>query len=67
MKERKTYDLRLPKEMVEQLRMVKKLRSQKEGRRVTWNELMDEILSNYIECAEKLLADPGMEGQDDGR
>ena len=55
MEQRKTLNIRFPQEMVEKLRELKKLRSSVEGRRVTWNELFDEAIGNYIECAERIL------------
>ena len=67
MEERKTLNIRFPQELVEKLRELKKLRSRAEGRRVTWNELFDEDIGNYIECAERILAKVEKEARDNDR
>lgn len=55
MEERKTLNIRFPQDWWKNER-AEKLRSRMEGRRVTWNELFDEAIGNYIECAERILA-----------
>ncbi|MFR7894132.1 MAG: hypothetical protein ACLU38_08725 [Dysosmobacter sp.] len=60
-----TYDFR--QELVEKSQRTEKLRSRVEGRRVTWNELFDEAIGNYIECAERILAKVEKEEQGNDR
>ena len=67
MEQRKTLNIRFPQELVKKLRELKKLRSRVEGRRVTWNELFDEAIGNYIECAERILAKVEKEEQGNDR
>ena len=67
MEERKTLNIRFPQELVEKMRELKKLRPRVEGRRVTWTELFDEAIGNYIECAERILAKVEKEEQDNDR
>ena len=67
MEERKTLNIRFPQELVEKMRELKKLRPRVEGRRVTWNELFDEAIGHYIECAERSLAKVEKEEQDNDR
>ena len=66
MEQRKTLNIRFPQDWWK-LRELKKLRSRVEGRRVTWNELFDEAIGNYIECAERILAKVEKEEQGNDR
>ena len=61
MEKRKMLNVRIPQDLMDELRKLKKLRSRAAGRRVTWNELFDEAIGNYIECAENVLAGLGKE------
>ena len=67
MKERKKLNVSLPTDVAEEFKKVKELRSKQEGRRITWDELVDEAVERYIACAKEILAGLEKGEEDNGR
>lgn len=64
MQERKQILVRLTMDAAEKMVEIKETRSKQRSRRVTWNELYDEAIENFIQQAGDTLKKLGIEAGD---
>ena len=52
---KKNLNIKLPEAMLDELEIIRRERSQQEGRRVSRNSLIEEAVEKYVTAAEKFL------------
>lgn len=59
---KKNLNIKLPEAMLDELEIIRRERSQQEGRRVSRNSLIEEAVEKYVTAAEKFLEGLFQEG-----